>query len=1271
MNRYARILSAAGMFLLLWTGARAQLAQQPLTVASQIPAAVMFALSVEFPTANTQAYSSAYSASSTYVGYFDTTKCYSYSTSNGYFSYAAATTSTNTCNGSYWSGNFLNWVSATGLDAFRYAMTGGSRIIDTTTNTVLQRTYQSGQGGTNNFPTKSITGSTLVKGATPLATGSTWYFRSQDMGIQMAYGTVQADVESNSTPSPCGGSHQPACDTTLAVVNVEVQVCVLANGLESNCQLYGTNIYKPVGTVQKNAGTMKFGVMSYFNDNSIDNAVLRAKMKFTGQYDYTTGSGVANTAQEWDPNTGIFLANPNPTDATNSYGGAVTQSGVVNYINLFGYHQKSYKTYDDIGKLYYEALSYLRHRAIDTGFYSLATSSNNDNLPFITTWDDPVQAYCQKNFIFLMGDSHTHCDKRLPGGSFTTYGPGECHNNPVDDDGSLSNGDTQLNVSTWTNNISSGLATAYTAGSGSGASYYMSGAAYWAHTNDVRTDLTKPPTQQTTVSTYIVDVQEYGDQNVNGQLWLAAKYGGFDTTAVTSGGAPLTAPTNTPLSNWAVYDSNYDGSETISSDGTQDGAASNDGSTAAGHGIRPSHYLPAGNPAAMIAAVNSAFSAIATEAGSNAATAQSGNSLATSTGVYLFQSTYNTNGWTGDVKAYPVTASATSSGALIGNPLWSASNLLTGVAPASPTPAPASRVILTFNDGVATYSSDQVQSVPLSRQGVSFSAIADLSTAQQLALNTSSAGTVDSQGVARISYFRGVRTGEVSNGGTFRNRLSLLGDIVNSSPAYIAAPGDFFLEPGFSTFALNNATRKPMIYVGANDGMLHAFNADPNDSNVGQEMLAYVPSPVYRNLSKLTDPAYTHQYYVDGSPFIGDACPASGGCTGTSSWKTILLGTLNAGGQGVFALDVTSPGTAGTSGNGFSAPSSGSASSTVLWEFTDENGDRDLGSTFGQPVIAKMNNGNWAAIFGNGYYNTTADGLASTTGQAALYIVFLSGPSGPNHTWISGTDFIKIIAGGSTGPGSTTGTPNGLGSPATIDADSNGTTDFVYAGDLYGNIWKFDLRSASPASWTTAFSGLPLFTAKDASGNAQPITGGITVLPSQFGGFQVFFGTGSFMTNTDAASTATQTLYGILDRNDGSTRIPSTFRTLNSVDSLQKQGYVFAGVTVDNTTVTVVSNCLVNYPGQNLNTTTSTNCPTGWGKARRPRRLRRRCSWAGISTCRAPASGWWPTRCRSSAVLPTSSPSRPVPWRAPAGSPVWSTPSTRIPAAPPASASST
>jgi Tfp pilus tip-associated adhesin PilY1 len=102
------------------------------------------------------------------------------------------------------------------------------------------------------------------------------------------------------------------------------------------------------------------------------------------------------------------------------------------------------------------------------------------------------------------------------------------------------------------------------------------------------------------------------------------------------------------------------------------------------------------------------------------------------------------------------------------------------------------------------------------------------------------------------------------------------------------------------------------------------------------------------------------------------------------------------------------------------------------------------------------------------------------------------------------------------------------------------------------------------------------------------------------------------MTNTDAASTATQTLYGILDRNDGSTRIPSTFRTLNSVDSLQKQGYVFAGVTVDNQTVTVVSNCLVNYPGQNLNTTTSTNCPTGWGE--------------GSSTSTTPASvqlGWY------------------------------------------------
>jgi len=155
----------------------------------------------------------------------------------------------------------------------------------------------------------------------------------------------------------------------------------------------------------------------------------------------------------------------------------------------------------------------------------------------------------------------------------------------------------------------------------------------------------------------------------------------------------------------------------------------------------------------------------------------------------------------------------------------------------------------------------------------------------------------------------------------------------------------------------------------------------------------------------------------------------------------------------------------------------------------------------------------------------------------------------------------------------------------------------VYAGDVYGNIWKFDVSSATDSAWNTAFSGQPLFTAVDGSNVAQPITSGLSVTFSQYGGFLLTFGTGSYVYSTDSTTTATQSLYGILDRNDGSTRVVSTFRNSSSTNSLQKQQLVFANVTVNGQSVSVQSNCKVNYPSLGLTTTgdgtatATTDCP--------------------------------------------------------------------------------
>ncbi|MDB5927139.1 MAG: Type fimbrial biosis protein PilY1, partial [Betaproteobacteria bacterium] len=315
------------------------------------------------------------------------------------------------------------------------------------------------------------------------------------------------------------------------------------------------------------------------------------------------------------------------------------------------------------------------------------------------------------------------------------------------------------------------------------------------------------------------------------------------------------------------------------------------------------------------------------------------------------------------------------------------------------------------------------------------------------------------------------------------------------------------LDPSYATFRATAGIgdRTPMVYTAANDGMLHGF-----DATSGQEQIAYIPSKTFANLNKLTAPGYTHQYFVDGSPEVQDA-QVSG------AWTTVLVGGLARGGQGLYALDVTKP----------SLFTETNAAALVLWEFNDTD-DADLGYIYGKPLIRKMANGKWAAIVSGGYNNSEADGVPSTTGHAYLFIIFLEGPTGANRTWVAGTDYIKI----DTGQG-TVSTPNGLADPFSADTNIDGKVDYVYAGDLLGNFWKFDLSSSTPANWTLTTNRVALFQAKDGSGTAQPITAAAegTIHPTGTG-YIIAFGTGKYLENTDVSSTPAQTFYGIWDKDD-------------------------------------------------------------------------------------------------------------------------------------------
>ncbi|HSP30566.1 MAG TPA: PilC/PilY family type IV pilus protein, partial [Halomonas sp.] len=239
------------------------------------------------------------------------------------------------------------------------------------------------------------------------------------------------------------------------------------------------------------------------------------------------------------------------------------------------------------------------------------------------------------------------------------------------------------------------------------------------------------------------------------------------------------------------------------------------------------------------------------------------------------------------------------------------------------------------------------------------------------------------------------------------------------------------------------------------------------------------PAAVYDNLSKLTAPSYVHKPFVDGTPSAGDAY--IGG-----AWKSVLLGSLGGGGKAIFALDITTPTAMGAG--------------QVMWEFKDAN---DLGHTVGQAQIARLNNGVWAAIFANGY-NSTSD-------RAYLYLVNLQ----------TGALIKKIPAGVSTS--------NGLSTPVLYDSDGDKTVDAVYAGDAQGNMWKFDLTGSNVTTWAVANSGQPLFTARNASNQVQPITSQPRIGAHSSGGVLVHFGTGQYLTAADTSSAEVQSYYAIWD----------------------------------------------------------------------------------------------------------------------------------------------
>lgn len=593
-------------------------------------------------------------------------------------------------------------------------------------------------------------------------------------------------------------------------------------------------------------------------------------------------------------------------------------------------------------------------------------------------------------------------------------------------------------------------------------------------------------------------------------LWYSAKYGGFADDNANS------------LPDTTEWDADNDGV--------------------------PDNYFLVINPLKLEQQLGKALAKIQNDSGTAAALAT--NSQSFRNDLTLYQARFSSDGWGGELNAYSVSATG-----VLSSPIWQAQYVLA-------TQSPESRLILTYDPDIATVDGN---GRPL--RGIPFKWASMINSGTlQTSLNKTWSGTTDTLGSDRLSYLRGgvvsgLRTRPTVKGTSTSN---LLGDIVNSAIQFVGAPSFGYAESSYLNYYNAKKSRDPMVYVGSNDGMLHGF-----DAATGAEKISYIPSALYRNyrLNKLTAADYgktsnPHTYFVDGTPTVGDVC--SGTCSSASDWKTILVGGLNRGGQGIYALNISNP-------DDFSE---GTASSTVLWEFNDSNDNvtvatdfgytddsnsrYSLGYTYSRPAIVRIctqrdttststpkicpaENRKWVVVFGNGYNNSDSDGYASATGHAMFYVLDA----------LTGNVLTKI----STKAGSP-GTPNGLATVAPDDADGDTVIDYVYGGDLLGNMWKFDLSGNTPADWKVAYgtatTPAPLYIAKNNSGSTQPITTSPEIASHPFGGTMVLFGTGKYIERTvDPSNNDQQSFYGIRDNNAlVSSLTPRSNLQAQTIDSL-------------------------------------------------------------------------------------------------------------------------
>ena len=1159
-----------------------------------------------------------------YYGLFDADLCYNYA--SNLFSPGGTADALGRCTGTAeWSGQWLNYVTTTRIDALRKVLYGGHREVDTNSQTVLRRAYipQDAHSWGKEYHSEATDGyriSDYTPFSQPSGNNRRHFFGSltdtngincatlSDCSNRQPLLRVRTNVSNNHRIWEWASKERPVLagslstgsfpNNTDAERNYSVRVEVCTATFNAGCKQYpngGSPVYKPIGLLHDYGEdeSMYFGLLTGSYDRSMSGGRLRKVVSsFGNEVNNTTGQFTAN-ARIVNTINNLRIRDFNNARTDNTYRGGWVTTRAMN--------QGEFPDWGNpIGEMLYEATRYFAGGAAATAaFDGDATVDGQVGLSSVA-WDDPFDpnsaasgASCARaNFLTISDVNPSFDSNQLPGSYFASF-TGDLTGLNVETIGStittlesnitglrfIGQSDANYDTAPTPKTVTSlgrlrGLAPEEPTKQGS---YYSASVSKYAKETDLRSDLDG----RQTIDNYIValssplpkvevrtssgrlitivpfaksvsgsginaasgqfqptnqivdfyveriansgsgdadasvnngryyaefqinfeDVEQGADhdmdaiaryviqENASGQVEVTVtptyEAGGIghsmgyivsgssadgiylvardrnDTPAyflnVRPGQAPgdcnqspmpagcstlpYASPTGspapvayvfTPSNNPAAtllkdplwYAAKYGGYVDRNNSGTLDQTSEWDQD---GDGV-PDTYFFVQNPLELKESLRRAFDNIIDRAGSGGNVVANSTNLSTDTFVY--QGLFNSEKWSGDLLAYQVSTTGVADA-----PAWRASSLI---------PAPASRRI--YFGSMASGNLD----------GTEFQW--DLLSAGEQALLDNSSSV--------LSYLRGVRTNELENGGTLRDRNpnTVLGDISHSPP--------FFLRD------------TETVFIGANDGMLHAFS-----SVTGIEQFAYIPSAGLSRLRNLSQVGFdqSHEFFVDGDIAVSNRAQTAG--------RNYLVGALGRGGKGLFGLDVTDP--ANFDGD------------DVLWEYFSPT-DADLGFMLGRPIIARLQDGTWAVIIGNGYN--------STSQRAVLYVFNLS----------TG-DLIRKID-------TTVAGDNGLATPGLI-LDTAGRVTTAYAGDLMGNVWKFDLSSNTPSEWSIAHGGQPLFTASS-GGVAQPITAPITLTMKtqqeyagdpHVGRWFVHFGTGSDFQTSDPSNTELQSWYGLVD----------------------------------------------------------------------------------------------------------------------------------------------